>query len=73
MEYLSEFDSQELEWVIAGTAEIDMDDWKNNTSYWGGVCRHVMSGWGLGKRIGVCPINIVACHNLRRIKSYEYY
>ena len=38
MEYLSEFDSQELEWVIAGTAEIDMDDWKNNTSYWGGVC-----------------------------------
>jgi hypothetical protein len=36
MEYLSDFDSQELEWVIAGTAEIDMDDWKNNTSYWGG-------------------------------------
>jgi hypothetical protein len=36
MEYLSEFDSQELEWVIAGTADIDMTDWKNNTIYWGG-------------------------------------
>ena len=39
MDYLSDFDSQELEWVIAGTAEIDMADWKNNTLYWGGVSR----------------------------------
>ena len=37
MEYLADFDSQELEWVIAGTADIDMEDWKNNTIYWGGV------------------------------------
>ena len=36
MEYLTEFDSQEFEWVIAGTADIDMDDWKKNTLYWGG-------------------------------------
>ena len=35
-EYLDTFDSQELEWVIAGTASINMDDWKRNTLYWGG-------------------------------------
>ncbi len=34
--YLKNFDAQELEWVIAGTAEIDIDDWKNNTVYYGG-------------------------------------
>jgi len=37
-EYLDDFDSQELEWVIAGTPEINMEDWKKNTLYWGGVC-----------------------------------
>ena len=36
MEYLEEFDSQELEWVIAGTAVINLQDWKDNTLYWGG-------------------------------------
>ena len=35
-QYLSSFDAQELEWVIAGTPEINLDDWKNNTIYWGG-------------------------------------
>ena len=36
LEYLEPFDAQELEWVIAGTPEIDMEDWKRNTVYWGG-------------------------------------
>lgn len=36
LEYLQPFDAQELEWVIAGTPEINMDDWKANTVYWGG-------------------------------------
>lgn len=36
MEYLDMFDSQELEWVIAGTPVIDMGDWKQHTLYWGG-------------------------------------
>lgn len=35
MQYLEEFDSQELEWVIAGKPEINLDDWKKNTEYWG--------------------------------------
>ena len=35
-EYLERFDSQELEWVIAGTPEINMQDWKAHTLYWGG-------------------------------------
>lgn len=36
LKYLEEFDSQELEWVIAGTAVINLQDWKDNTLYWGG-------------------------------------
>ena len=36
LEYLRPFDAQELEWVIAGTPEINLDDWKANTVYWGG-------------------------------------
>ncbi|KAK7893280.1 hypothetical protein WMY93_022432 [Mugilogobius chulae] len=34
---VSVFDARELELVIAGTAEIDLSDWRNNTEY-RGVC-----------------------------------
>ena len=34
--YLQDFDAHELEWVIAGSPEIDIKDWKYNTVYWGG-------------------------------------
>ena len=30
---VSKFDAQELELVIAGTVEIDVVDWRNNTEY----------------------------------------
>lgn len=30
---LQTFDAQELEFLIAGTLEIDVDDWKNHTEY----------------------------------------
>lgn len=33
---VSVFDARELELVIAGTAEIDLGDWRNNTEYRGG-------------------------------------
>ncbi len=33
---VSVFDGRELELVIAGTAEIDLGDWRNNTEYRGG-------------------------------------
>lgn len=33
---VSVFDARELELVIAGTAEIDLNDWRNNTEYRGG-------------------------------------
>ena len=36
MEFLRPFDARELEWVIAGTPEVDLDDWKKHTLYWGG-------------------------------------
>lgn len=41
-QYLDSFDALELEWVIAGTPEINLDDWKNNTIYWGGECTCVL-------------------------------
>lgn len=34
---VSVFDARELELVIAGTAEIDLTDWRNNTEYRGGT------------------------------------
>ena len=37
LEYLQPFDAKELEWVIAGTPEINMEDWKKNTIYYGGA------------------------------------
>lgn len=33
---VSVFDARELELVIAGTAEIDLADWRSNTEYRGG-------------------------------------
>lgn len=33
---VSVFDARELELVIAGTAEIDLNDWRTNTEYRGG-------------------------------------
>lgn len=38
---VSVFDARELELVIAGTAEIDLNDWRNNTEYRGGE----LKGW----------------------------
>ena len=32
-EFLDMFDERELELVIGGLGEIDMDDWKRNTEY----------------------------------------
>lgn len=44
MRLVSVFDARELELVIAGTAEIDLADWRNNTEYRGG-----MESWGGGE------------------------
>jgi len=36
---VSVFDARELELVIAGTAEIDLSDWRKNTEYRSGQFR----------------------------------
>ena len=36
LRFLSKFDAQEVEWVIAGTPEINVDDWRKHTEYTGG-------------------------------------
>lgn len=41
---VSVFDARELELVIAGTAEIDLSDWRNNTEYRGGEIWFI-DGW----------------------------
>ncbi|KAJ8010514.1 hypothetical protein DPEC_G00075880 [Dallia pectoralis] len=46
---LSVFDARELELVIAGTAEIDLHDWRNNTEYRGGYHDgHIVMRWFWG-------------------------
>ncbi|XP_041486651.1 E3 ubiquitin-protein ligase HECW1 isoform X1 [Microtus oregoni] len=43
---VSVFDARELELVIAGTAEIDLNDWRNNTEYRGGYHdSHLVIRW----------------------------
>ncbi|MEE6490455.1 hypothetical protein FKM82_015884 [Ascaphus truei] len=43
---VSVFDARELELVIAGTAEIDLTDWRNNTEYRGGYHdTHIVVRW----------------------------
>ncbi|XP_037095604.1 E3 ubiquitin-protein ligase HECW2 isoform X1 [Syngnathus acus] len=43
---VSVFDARELELVIAGTAEIDLADWRNNTEYRGGYHdNHLVIRW----------------------------
>lgn len=52
MRLVSVFDARELELVIAGTAEIDLADWRNNTEYRGGMegGGGGVGGWRLGAR-----------------------
>ncbi|MFT7800069.1 E3 ubiquitin-protein ligase HECW1 [Arapaima gigas] len=46
---VSVFDARELELVIAGTAEIDLNDWRNNTEYRGGYHDgHIVVRWFWG-------------------------
>ncbi|CAL8317389.1 unnamed protein product, partial [Gadus morhua 'NCC'] len=46
---VSVFDARELELVIAGTAEIDLHDWRNNTEYRGGYHDgHMVIRWFWG-------------------------
>nr|XP_055037956.1 E3 ubiquitin-protein ligase HECW1-like isoform X7 [Misgurnus anguillicaudatus] len=43
---VSVFDARELELVIAGTAEIDLNDWRSNTEYRGGYHNgHIVMRW----------------------------
>ncbi|XP_023700352.2 E3 ubiquitin-protein ligase HECW2 isoform X3 [Paramormyrops kingsleyae] len=43
---VSVFDARELELVIAGTAEIDLGDWRSNTEYRGGYHdNHIVIRW----------------------------
>lgn len=54
MRLVSVFDARELELVIAGTAEIDLADWRNNTEYRGGRDRGAVGGsLSLGESDGV--------------------
>ncbi|XP_051538688.1 E3 ubiquitin-protein ligase HECW1-like isoform X2 [Myxocyprinus asiaticus] len=46
---VSVFDARELELVIAGTAEIDLNDWRSNTEYRGGYHDgHIVMRWFWG-------------------------
>ena len=40
MNLLQGFDAQELEFITAGTLEIDVDDWRNHTEYRNGMAEY---------------------------------
>lgn len=61
---VSVFDARELELVIAGTAEIDLSDWRNNTEYRGGITEI---------DTGVFHWNITGCLKLFIISVLEGY
>lgn len=44
---MSVFDARELELVIAGTAEIDLADWRKNTEYRSGKSRSSCKNFNL--------------------------
>ena len=45
-EYLRVFDDKQLELVLSGTVEINMEDWRENTEYKGGYYDgHVVIRW----------------------------
>uniref|UniRef100_A0A1I8AKU0 E3 ubiquitin-protein ligase n=2 Tax=Steinernema glaseri TaxID=37863 RepID=A0A1I8AKU0_9BILA len=45
-EYLQVFDAEQLELVLAGTVEIDIEDWQTHTEYKGGYHEHhVVVAW----------------------------
>lgn len=45
-EYLRVFDAQQLELVLSGTVEINIEDWRANTEYKGGYFdNHVVIRW----------------------------
>ena len=52
---VSVFDARELELVIAGTAEIDLIDWRSNTEYRGGKRRNLVE---LPTSTGLCCVNM---------------
>jgi hypothetical protein len=44
--YLSVFNEKQLEFVLSGTVEIDLDDWREHTEYKGGYSdTHVVIIW----------------------------
>ncbi|KAI6649166.1 E3 ubiquitin-protein ligase HECW2-like [Oopsacas minuta] len=40
LKMLKRFDASELEWLISGSVEIDLTDWKENTHYSSGISEH---------------------------------
>ncbi len=58
---VSVFDARELELVIAGTAEIDLNDWRSNTEYRGGERMLALSLKTVGNIVNFDPKAIHKC------------
>ena len=59
--YLSKFDARELELVIAGTVEIDVADWRQNTEYRAGNFEtdFIVINWLVPTK---AMVDIISCH-----------
>lgn len=55
------FDARELELVISGTADIDIEDWRKNTEYRSGIRSSVVLIFSRVWTVGLCALLIADC------------
>ena len=58
---MRQFDAQEIEFVIAGVLEVDVEDWKENTDYRNGVCVCARACVRASVSVCVCVLVCVWC------------
>ena len=64
---ISIFDARELELVIAGTADIDVKDWRGNTDYRSGLYTHLYHPSYIDM-----PFYVSSCCKLSFISLYTF-
>lgn len=66
-EYLRIFDGEQLELVLSGTMDIDIEDWRENTEYKGGYHEtHVVVNWFWQTVYAMCNADRLKLLQVRR-------
>ena len=70
-QFLDIFDEKELELVIGGLGEIDMDDWKKNTEYRGCMPSDTIVRWLLCDIVPLDILNYICWKNIYCSKNVK--